>query len=216
MGKSWVSVLGSSAKPVEVPQAEVQSLAALCAQAEKTLELAASSERTPVITAQCREDFGALEEKMRFIKNHHFIELTEVGYAALGLRSPRDRSPVPLPEGFPEADVSYPGVHTLDLHPRPVAGQPHPDKRCNYGYRIYWGVLPPGGASVEAATGEKRELMKAPVSGKELPHSRWTRRQRERFDFDGDSGKTVYFCIRYENSKGEAGEFGPIFQAVIP
>jgi hypothetical protein len=69
---------------------------------------------------------------------------------------------------------------------------------------------------VEAATGEKRELMKPPTSGKELPHSRWTRRRRERFSFDGDSGKTVYFCIRYENGKGESGEFGPIFSAVIP
>jgi hypothetical protein len=75
--------------------------------------------------------------------------------------------------------------------------------------------MPPGGATVEAATGEKRELMRPPVSGKELPHSRWTRRRKERFSFDGDSGKTVYFCIRYENSKGEAGEFGPIFSAVI-
>jgi hypothetical protein len=42
------------------------------------------------------------------------------------------------------------------------------------------------------------------------------RRQRERFSLDGDSGKAVYFCIRYENSKGETGEFCSIFSAVIP
>ena len=29
-------------------------------------------------------------------------------------------------------------------------------------------------------------------------------------------GQTVYFCIRYENSKGKAGPWGPIFQAIIP
>jgi hypothetical protein len=69
---------------------------------------------------------------------------------------------------------------------------------------------------VEAATGSRRELMKVPVTGKDLPHSRWTRRRKERFDFDGDSGKTAYFCVCYENGKGEAGEFGPMFHAVIP
>ena len=30
------------------------------------------------------------------------------------------------------------------------------------------------------------------------------------------SGKTVYFCVRYENAKGEPGPWGPIFSAVIP
>ena len=215
--KAWGHVLASSSPPpFGVPQTEVDSLAALTTQADNTLELAKSGERTPVITAQCRDDFEKLEAKMRFIKSRYFIGLTDAELAALDLRPHRDRSPVPPPQGFPEADVSYPGVHTLDLHPRPVAGQPPLNPRSGYGYRIYWGVMPPGGATVEAATGEKRELMRPPVSGKELPHSRWTRRRKERFSFDGDSGKTVYFCIRYENSKGEAGEFGPLFSAVIP
>ncbi|MDR2184295.1 MAG: hypothetical protein LBO80_01305 [Treponema sp.] len=38
----------------------------------------------------------------------------------------------------------------------------------------------------------------------------------ESSDFDGESGNTVYFCLRYENSKGEAGPFGPVFSAVVP
>jgi hypothetical protein len=55
----------------------------------------------------------------------------------------------------------------------------------------------------QALTGTKRELVKAPVSGDELPYSRFTRRKKELFDFPAeDSGKTVYFCIRYENAKG--------------
>jgi hypothetical protein len=46
------------------------------------------------------------------------------------------------------------------------------------------------------------------------------RRKRFRFDFEGDSGRTVWFCLRYENAKGgkEKGEgpFGPLFSAIIP
>ena len=135
---------------------------------------------------------------------------------ALLLSPHANPSPIPAPEGFAEADVAYPGVHTLDLFPRPVKGQPPLDPRSDYGFRIHWGVMPPGGAPVEAATGKKRELMKVPVTGDDLPHSRWTRRRKERFDFNGDSGKTAYFCICYENSKGEAGRWGPMFSAVIP
>jgi hypothetical protein len=217
MAKGWGHELSSSTPPpFGVPQTEVDSLGTLTTQAEKSLEQAQSGERTPVIIAQCRDDFKWLEEKMRFIKSHYFIGLTDAEFASLSLQPRKEPSPIPPPEGFPEADVSYPGVHTLELHLRPVAGQPPFTMRSSYGYRIYWGIMPPGGATVEAATGEKRELMKPPVSGKELPHSRWTRRRKERFSFDGDSGKTVYFCIRYENGKGEVGGFGPIFQAVIP
>jgi hypothetical protein len=58
--------------------------------------------------------------------------------------------------------------------------------------------------------------MNVPLTGDDLPHSMWLRRRRERLIFTGDSGKTVYFCIRYENSKGDVGPWGPIFFAVVP
>jgi len=32
---------------------------------------------------------------------------------------------------------------------------------------------------------------------------------------DGESGNTVYFCLRYENAKGFGGPFGHIFKTVI-
>jgi hypothetical protein len=44
----------------------------------------------------------------------------------------------------------------------------------------------------------------------------FTREKKLLLDLDGESGKTVYLCLRYENSKGEAGPFGPILHAVIP
>jgi hypothetical protein len=60
--------------------------------------------------------------------------------------------------------------------------------------------------------------MTIPTTGDELPHSVWTRRRVERFSFPGDAGKTVYFCIRYENSKGGEegeGDWGPMFTATV-
>jgi hypothetical protein len=61
-------------------------------------------------------------------------------------------------------------------------------------------------------------LAKIPVSGVELHSSKFTRRRIEMVpEFPAeDSGKRVYYCVRYENTKGEAGPWGPMFSAIIP
>jgi hypothetical protein len=43
------------------------------------------------------------------------------------------------------------------------------------------------------------------------------RRRKEKLLFDAeDAGMTVYVCCRYENRKGEAGQWGPVSSVVIP
>jgi hypothetical protein len=79
--------------------------------------------------------------------------------------------------------------------------------------RIFWGIL---GEPTET---DKFRLSAPPVTGRDFPHSTFTRRKNVRFDLEGDSGKTIYFCLRYENEKGGKdgeGPFGPIFSAIIP
>jgi hypothetical protein len=125
-------------------------------------------------------------------------------------------SPVPPPTVEVGADVSFPGLHLLELHIKSLPAIQGDRNQSDYGVRIYYGIMPPGGATVEVATGQKRELMYAPTVGDELPHSVFTRTKKHQFDFDGDSGKTAYFCLRYENAKGEVGPFGPLLSAVIP
>jgi hypothetical protein len=217
MAKNWQAILTAQASAWNIPAAELAKLDALAAAAGTVLDKAQSSERTAVITAQCKAAFDALAEKMRFIKNHYFLEppLTDSDLISLELK-PRDaiRTPVPPPTEQAEADILRPGVHLLELVLRIIGGG---QLRSGVGFRVYWGIMPPGGAAVEAATSAKRELMKPPAAGEELPFSRFTKRRRERFDFDAaDSGKTAYFCIRLENAKGEPGPWGVLFSAVIP
>ncbi|MDR2259811.1 MAG: hypothetical protein LBE06_02530 [Azoarcus sp.] len=126
-------------------------------------------------------------------------------------------TPVPPPTAQAEADIDILGVHLLALHLHAVPGAPPDPHHSDYGYRIYYGVMPPGGATPEAASKGRRELIEPPLTGDDLPHSRFTRRQKEQFDFPADdSGKTVYFCVRFENAKGEPGPWGPLFHTVIP
>jgi hypothetical protein len=220
MAKNWAAVLKEKGTGWGIPSAEAGEFEAMAGAAETALSNAMSTERNQVTTAICAEAFTAMTEKMRHIKKRYFLSppLTHADYALLGLKEPDGTSTsIPPPTGQAEADITRPGVHLLGLRLRPVTGAEPDPRHADYGYRVYWGVLPPGGASVEAATGTKRELMAVPVSGKQLPFSRFTRRHKELLDFDAeDSGKTAYFCVQYENAKGEQGPWGPIFSAVIP
>ena len=110
-------------------------------------------------------------------------------------------TPVSDPVGQAEAVITYPGRTQLMLKMQHVSGTPK-DDRAYYGFRIYYGV---------ADTNEP------PPMATQLRESKFTRRKKELFTFTpADSGKTAHFCIRYENSKGMAGPWGPIFSAVIP
>ena len=219
MAKNWISILNKNAVKWSVPNSVETELEGLMEEAQDELADAMSAGRTAVTTAKCKAAFDKLTAKMRDIKDRYYKKppLADPDYISLGLK-PKDtiKTPVPPPTGQAEANITYPGPHLLMLHIKPLAGTTV-DPRADYGYRIYYGLLPPGGATTEQATGPKRYLTKASPVGQDLPHSKFTKRQKELFDFPSDdSGKTVYFCIRYENSKGQAGPWGPVCQAIIP
>jgi hypothetical protein len=195
MSKNWQTILTTKATAWSVPTADVTALKTLTTAAETALMLAQSSARTVVITAQAKAAFVALIDKMRFIKNRYFVTppLLDADFVSLGLK-PHDTKPTPIPPPIDqaEADVTYPAAHTLELHLRPLADSEPDPHRSDYGFRVYFGILPPGGATLEVAASPKRELMKIPVTGDELPHSHFTRRKRERLDFSQEeSGKMI-------------------------
>jgi hypothetical protein len=217
MCREWISVLDSTTRTAwNIPQDRFLELGNRYATAQELLDKAkADDTRTPVINEQCREAFDALEVIQRFFKKHYFLvpplELSDL--VRLGLSIPNPPSPIPRPKNQVEADLVFPGIHLVSLrHIRPVAGLP-PDPRSDYGVRIYYGL---------SGTPNERfrfRVIEVPRSGRDLPYSIFTRRKNEDFDFDGESGNTVYFCLRYENSKGGEegqGPFGPILSAVIP
>ncbi|MDR1324774.1 MAG: methyl-accepting chemotaxis protein [Treponema sp.] len=217
MAKAWCMVLKTKAVDWGVPATEGAELAELTAEADIVLTEAQNSRRTPAMTEKCKMAFDALAEKMHSIKSQYFLSptLTDLDFAALKLQ-PTDSnySPVSAPSSRAEADVSCAGSHQLELRPRPTTGSPPDPHRNDYGYRIYYGVLPQKGASVEV---KKRELVQALASGNNLPFSKSTYRQQDMFDFaQEDSGKLAYFCVRYENSKRDSGPWDSLSSTLIP
>ena len=131
------------------------------------------------------------------------INVTEEDKTAMRLPV-YDREPTPVsePTGQPQANITLTRRAQLMVNIVPDAADQH-DRRTNYGCRIYYGVYAAGEAP--------------PESGMDLRHSLFTRKKKELFTFlPTDSGKTAYFSIRYENSKGKAGPWGPMAQALIP
>ena len=168
--------------------------------------------RTPALNAQIRAAVRELTVLMSDIKRRNFFipPLTEADFITLGLR-PRDKIPTTVnpPEMTAEAELTFPSIGRVEVcHIRP-AGNTVGDTRSSYGTRIYYGVLGTADRAPERIT-------QPPLTGANLPQSVFTRRQRYRFDFPADRGKQAFFCIRYENSKGQCGPWGTILEAYIP
>jgi hypothetical protein len=223
MCRNWIAYMNTERRTAwGVSAAEFTELGTLFGAAQALLQKSQDeAERTHVITVQVQGAFKALAAKMRFFRDRFFKipPLLPEDWAALGFRE-KDPHPtnIPPPDGVPAASLSYPGgPHVLTAHLGPMAGTAELDPRSGYGYAIYVGIMPPGGATLEEAASEKHYLMKPPADGNGLAHYRFTRRRKEQLVFDAeDAGKTAYVCVCYENGKGEAGQWGPVVSAVIP
>jgi hypothetical protein len=128
MARNWISIIHApgTTPPWGIPQALVTDFVSTFNDAQAALLKAQSeTERTVVVTAQCNAAFKALEDAMRFMKSHYFLvpPLTESDIVSLGLRLKDPPTPSPKPEAQPEADLSVPGIHLVELRKiRPVAG----------------------------------------------------------------------------------------------
>ncbi|MDR2194687.1 MAG: hypothetical protein LBP19_09560 [Treponema sp.] len=223
MCRNWISYMTTERRTAwNIPQDQFTELQTLFGNAETLLQKALDeAERTHVITVECQAAFTALCAKMRFFRDRYFKmpPLTEGDWAALGFRQKDDHhTPVPEPDGTPAASLSYAGgPHALLVHLGPMAGTRALDLASDYGYAVYVGIMPPGGATLEQAASDKHYLMKMPADGKQLQHYRFTRRRKEKILFDAeDGGMTAWVCCRYENQKGDVGQWGPVVSAIIP
>ena len=219
MAKNWEHQFEIWGEAWGVPKMVREKLITLRKKAEAEILRATSENPTRGSAQRSADALKELEAHMRDIKDRYFKKppLENEHFIELGLNMPDTiRSPIPRPEGRSTAVISYPGSGQLCLHLSHVKGT-EPDKRVEYGRSIHWGIMPQGGATLEQAAGKGHYLMKPSASGDELVHSKFTRRSKETIEFPPeDSGSTAYFCIRYENSKGEPGPWGPVISGVIP
>jgi hypothetical protein len=208
---NWINYMTSERRTAwGIPQEDFTSLGTEFDAARTILQKSKDdAQRTQVVTAQCKAAFDVLKTRMRFFHRHYLLmpPLALEDILALGLR-PADGTgtEIPPPKAEGEADLAFPDYHLIEVRNIRRRGEAG-DLRSYHGAHIHIGVVD--------GTGPWR-IAAPPVTAADLPWSMFTRRRRERFDFEGNSGKAVYVCIIWTNEKGNRGPAGPVIQGIIP
>ena len=141
----------------------------------------------------------------RFLRH---LPVTDEQRLRMEINVRKARSVIAVPTDQPSASIRFPGTHLVELFKFQNISAAGSDPRSNYGVRIHYGIV--------GANDPKYRIDEIPTSGRRFAESVFTRKMRYCFDFDGEAGKIVCFCLCYENAKGESGPFGPIIRAAIP
>ena len=184
---------------------------------ENAITAAESENNRPLSTRNAgtnvllKNTFDTLTQNMREIKKRflHTPPVLVQDMANMGLKL-RDTTPtaVGAPKRTPVANFTFPSIGLVEINKIGVSGG-QAKTREYHGVRIYYGIL---------AQGEdgKDMISKRPQTGDDLAYSIFTRKDKHRFDFSDKRGKEVFFCMRYENGKGQAGPWGKMFNVFIP
>jgi len=153
----------------------------------------------------------ATKELRGFVNQYlRFAPVTNVDRVEMGIPN-RDTIPTTIPPPtIPVTGVlSFPSIGLVEMREIRAQGDKS-DVRAKHGVRIYYGIMG------EPSETNKFRIAERPKTGDDLPHSVFTRRSRQRFDFASERGREVFFCMRFENSKGEVGPWGKIISGFIP
>ena len=113
--------------------------------------------------------------------------------------APSTHTPAPVPETAPEAEIRFPAPSVIEIHFRNAGS----DSKAK----------PSGvhGAEIRSAV-----LNNPPSKMEDLVHSSFDTSSPIRLTFDIDQrGKTLYFAVRWENTRGEKGPWSEIHNVII-
>jgi len=194
-----------------IPAAVITDLTGLLEDLDVILQETAGQSNAAQNLAR-REAQAAATRGVRAFVNQYlrFAPVSNVDRVEMGVPN-RDTIPtnIPPPSIPVEGTLSFPAIGLVEMYNIRPSGEKS-DQRSKHGVRIYYGVMG------EPSETNKFRIAAPPKTGNDLPHSVFTRRLRHRFDFAGENGNKVYFCLRYENSKGQAGPWGKIISAFVP
>jgi len=173
---------------------------------EQALAKAQASNRGIIDVHNKKEARQTLEKTARifiqgFLAKNPYV--TDADRKEMGLPI-YDKIPTPINKPTVRAmgRIVYKAAGSLELHITPEADISE-NKRAYHGCKIVYDVV---------AANEPQ-----PKTERDLKQVSFTRKKKESFIFHPqDAAKRVYFSLRYENSKGNAGPWCPVFSAVIP
>jgi hypothetical protein len=188
-----------------IPQVDYESLFA--PQAAWTISFNAyvpAGSRSPAVIMAKNEDRKAYEAVLRtFIRS--FITtnplVLDLDRLKMGLPVHKTtRTPAPDPTTVPEATITLPSPAVVEIHFQD-SGAEHKKKPDGvHGVEIGWAILDT-----------------IPTRWDELIHSSFDTHTPLRLTFENDRrGKTLYYALRWENTRGVKGPWSEIYNIIIP
>ncbi|MDR3262138.1 MAG: hypothetical protein LBT78_09955 [Tannerella sp.] len=159
--------------------------------------------RTPVITLAKQEARKGYEPPLRQLIQmmEHNPRISVEDLKAMGIAIPdHTNTPAPVATTYPVYTIDSSVIRFLKLHFHDQNSLHKGKPRGQHGAEIRWAILTAPPANVNDLTRSAFDTS-SPFS----------------LEFDeADRGKTVYFCMRWENTRGEKGPWGEILFAIIP
>ncbi|MDR1382376.1 MAG: hypothetical protein LBJ67_00805 [Planctomycetaceae bacterium] len=163
------------------------------------------AQRTPVKTEKLREAERVFKDAYRtlytgFLKESPFV--TDDDLLAMGLpKRNTTHTPAPVATTYPDFDIDRSTLRRLTIHFYDQGKEKSKAKpNGQHGAEIRWAILD-----------------SPPTKLDDLVHSSFDTHTPFTLEFDEDQrGKTVYFALRWENTRGEKGPWGEIESAIIP
>ncbi|MDR3268410.1 MAG: hypothetical protein LBT83_05020 [Tannerella sp.] len=159
--------------------------------------------RTPVITFTKREARKSYEPSLRqliqILEYNPRISVEELKAMGIEVR-PHNRTPVPIATTYPVYTIDSSVIRNLKVHFHDQNSLHKAKPYGQHGAEIRWAILPA-----------------PPINVEDLTHSDFDTSSPFALTFDeADRAQTIYFCLRWENTRGERGPWGEIVSAIIP
>jgi hypothetical protein len=163
-----------------------------------------SAERTPAKTAELKSAEKVFRPIYRllyggFLKSNPLVTDTDLVEMGMPERS-SGRTPAPVPSSTVEAEVDASSPAVLTIHFKEHGSEKKAKPKGVHGAEAAWEILDT-----------------PPTDWSQLTHSVFDTNSPLVLSFNGDQrGKTLYFAMRWENTRGEKGPWSDIMKAIIP
>jgi hypothetical protein len=203
--KTLVAYLTTKITPWKIPQADVTELNNLSTAFANALAVTENPATRTKVTTQVKNTARKnAEDKARMVVRSYVTynpAVTDADREAIGLPIHKTtHTPVHIPTTFPEAEVRLPAPGVVEIHFRDTESEHKAKPVGVHGAEITYAILDT-----------------PPVDWDELTHSTFDTHTPQRLTFKGaERGKTLYFALRWENTRGEKGPWSEIQSVIIP
>jgi hypothetical protein len=204
MANTWSIIIKDKGPAYGISAKEIKAFIGVVKATDKALTASSGKEKGPVKTAECQDAFKKMRANMRFLKDRYFKAplLANADLIALGLKPRKAKTyNTSAPSAIVKGDASNPGPGQVLVIFHKFESTLEETSTSDLRIDIRMGVF---------------DLGYTPKSQSELTDVRSTHRKKLLYRYGQENtGKRSWFCGRYVSGSDHAGDWGPMFSAII-